>query len=395
MFDENRYRPEIGGERGELLRRNRNALVLVRARFEKLGPPGNRGAIGGFHEINHHYNRWKFVYMSTIDFQCTLASMRVGLLGCGGMGTVHARQYAKMADVELAIYDRNPERLAALGTSTSAHIVGSRDELLAWAEVIDVCLPTDLHADACLAAIAAGRAVFCEKPVALDLDSAVAIVSAADKANVPFMPGQVVRFFPEFARGHRMVKDGAVGNPAVARTRRGGRAPQGSEGWFLDPKRSGGVLLDLAIHDFDWLRWSLGEVIQVRSRKTGTGDGPEYALTILTFESGCLGHVEATWMDPGGFRTTFEVAGSGGLIEYDSRSAPSVRVTTMDSTSAENPWADTDDPYYQELRQFLDAVSQGTTPPVTGLDGLHALAIAVAANESAETDRTVRPASQF
>ena len=321
--------------------------------------------------------------------------MRVGLLGCGGMGTVHARQYAKMADVELAIYDRNPERLAAFGARTGAHVVSSREELFAWADVVDVCLPTDLHADACLAAIAAGRAVFCEKPVALDLDSAAAIVSAADKANVAFMPGQVVRFFPEFARGHRMVKDGAVGNPAVARTRRGGRAPQGSEGWFLDLTRSGGVLLDLAIHDFDWLRWTLGEVTQVRSRKTGTGDGPEYALTVLTFESGCLGHVESTWMDPGGFRTTFEVAGSGGLIEFDSRSAPSVRVTTLNSSSAENPLADTDDPYYQELRQFINAVIDGSTPPVTGLDGLHALAISLAAIDSAATGQAVRPARQF
>ena len=192
-----------------------------------------------------------------------------------------------------------------------------------------------------------------------------------------------------------MVKEGAVGNPAVARTLRGGGAPFGSDGWFMDPARSGGVLLDLAIHDFDWLRWTLGEVTQVRARKTGTGEGPEYALTVLTFESGCLGHVEATWMDPGGFRTTFEVAGSGGLIEFDSRTAPSVRVSTIGSTSVENPLASTDDPYYQELRQFLDAVSAGTTPPVTGLDGLHALAIAIAATESAETDRTVRPAHQF
>jgi predicted dehydrogenase len=311
------------------------------------------------------------------------------------MGTVHARQYAKMADVELAIFDHNSERLAEFGAQTGGVVVGSRDELVSWADVIDVCLPTDLHADACLAAIAAGRAVFCEKPLALDLASGSAVVAAADKANVQFMPGQVVRFFPEFARGHRMVKDGAVGNPAVARTRRGGGAPFGSDGWFMDPTRSGGVLLDLAIHDFDWLRWTLGEVTQVRARKTGTGEGPEYALTVLTFESGCLGHVEATWMDPGGFRTTFEVAGSGGLIEFDSRTAPSVRVSTMGSTSVENPLASTDDPYYQELRQFLDAVSAGTTPPVTGLDGLHALAIAVAANESAETDRTVRPASQF
>jgi predicted dehydrogenase len=311
------------------------------------------------------------------------------------MGTVHARQYAKMADVELAIFDLDAARLADLGAQTGATVVNSREDLVSWADVIDVCLPTDLHADACHAAIAAGRAVFCEKPVARDLASAVDVVKAADKANVPFMPGQVVRFFPEFARGTKMVRDGAVGNAAVARTRRGGGAPSGAGNWFMDHARSGGVLLDLAIHDFDWLRWTLGEVTQVRARRTGKDHGPEYALTVLTFASECLGHVEATWMDPGGFRTSFEVAGSEGLIEFDSRTAPSVRVATVDGRSTENPIAPLEDPYYQELRQFLNAVSTGGPVPVTGEDGLHALAISLAALESADTGRTVAPASQF
>src|SRR5204863_4959008 len=142
---------------------------------------------------------------------------------------------------------------------------------------------------------------------------------AAAKANVPLMPGQVVRFFAEYATGNRLVKEGKVGKPAAARTRRGGLAPMGSHGWFQDYQRSGGVLLDLAVHDFDWLRWTLGEVKHLYSRSVGvaTDGGPDYALTVLTFESGAVAHVESTWMDPSGFRTAFEVCGSEGMIQFD------------------------------------------------------------------------------
>jgi predicted dehydrogenase len=311
------------------------------------------------------------------------------------MGSCHGRQYGKMPDVELGFYDRSPERAASFQSSFGGQEMGSTEALIAWADVVDVCLPTDLHADACLAAIAAGRAVFCEKPLARDLASAIGVVEAADKAGVPLMPGQVVRFFPEFATGNRLVKSGAVGDPAVARTRRGGSAPFGAGGWFMDAARSGGILLDLAIHDFDWLRWTLGEVKTVHARRVRVESGAEYALTVLSFESGCLGHVEATWMDPSGFRTTFEVAGSGGLIEFDSRTSPSLRISTGPTKSTENPLGELDDPYYKEIRAFLDSVKDGTPPPVTGLDGVKALAISLAAIQSVEEDRTVTPASAF
>ncbi|PMZ00384.1 gfo/Idh/MocA family oxidoreductase, partial [Pseudomonas sp. FW306-02-F02-AB] len=85
------------------------------------------------------------------------------------------------------------------------------------------------------------------------------------------------------------------------------------------------------IHDFDWLRWTLGEVKSLYSRSVQArhGEGPDYCLTTLTFESGAIAHVESTWMDPSGFRTTFEVAGSAGLIQHDSRETSSLRTHTI------------------------------------------------------------------
>ncbi|HWA82910.1 MAG TPA: Gfo/Idh/MocA family oxidoreductase [Fimbriimonadaceae bacterium] len=321
----------------------------------------------------------------------------VGILGAGGMGNVHARHYRRMNDVELYFYDPDQGQAASFTERHQIGIAPSAEALISRCDVVDLCLPTPLHIPMGLQAIAAGKAVFVEKPMANSLDDAVRLVSAADKAGVTLMPGQVVRFFPEFAAGRRLVQNGAVGNPAAARVRRGGGAPKGSNGWFMDHSRSGGVLIDLGIHDFDWLRWTLGEVKHLYSRSVGAkvGQGPDYALTTLTFDNGCVAHAETTWMDPSGSRATYEVAGSKGLIQYDSRNAPTLRTHAAGKSVNEAPLFGSDDPYYNELRGFLDAVKKNEAPPVTGHDGLMALSIALAAKESAVSDRVVAPARQF
>lgn len=319
--------------------------------------------------------------------------MRVGILGTGHMGSVHARQYHHMPGVELGYRDTNPERADSFKARFDAEPCGSAGDLISWADIVDICLPTDLHLDYALRAIAAGKAVFLEKPIATTLEAGRQIMEAAEKAGTPLMIGQVVRFFPEWEAGKRMVAQGAVGTPAAARTRRGGGSPKGRADWFMDHARSGGVLIDLAIHDFDWLRWTLGEVKHLYSRSVGaqTGHGPDYALTTLTFDSGAVAHVESTWMDPSGFRTAFEVAGSEGLIEFDSRHEATLRTHTTDGSRLESPLDAVDDPYFRELSAFLNAVKDGTPPPVSAQDGLAALSLSLAALESARTGRVVVP----
>jgi UDP-N-acetylglucosamine 3-dehydrogenase len=328
--------------------------------------------------------------------------IRVGILGAGGMGGAHARQYRKMSDVELTFFDQSIERTEAFSKQWDCVPSVSADDLISACDIVDVCLPTDLHLDYGLKAISAGRAVFMEKPMGRTVEECAQLINAASAAGVPLMPGQVVRYFPEFKEGNRLVKKGTVGEPAAARTRRGGLAPSGMGGWFMDHSRSGGVLLDLAIHDFDWLRWTLGEVKHLYSRSLGVarGSGPDYALTTLTFESGAVAHVESTWMDPSGFRTIFEIAGSSGIIEHDSRNTASLRThvfvgegsSRMTKSFNESSMAPLDDPYYLELSGFVEAVQDGTPPPVTGYDGAMAVSIALAAWESAKTGQVVAPA---
>ncbi len=321
--------------------------------------------------------------------------IKVGILGAGGMGNVHARQNKKMADVDVRFYDLDEERSETFTKRWDIPAADSLDKLISASDVIDVCLPTDLHLEFGLKAISAGRALFVEKPVARTFEDAVKLAEAADKAGVVYQPGQVVRFFPEFANGNRLVSDGTVGTPGAARMRRGGLAPTGSDSWFMDHSRSGGVLLDLAIHDFDWLRWTLGEVTQLSSRSLGarTRSGPDYALTTLSFKSGAIAHVESTWMDPSGFRTAFEVCGSKGMIEFDSRQTATLRAHFPIKSYYEAPLAPLDDPYYRQLTAFLNAVKTRSKPPVTGWDGAMAVGIALAALESAKTGAPVVPPS--
>ena len=309
------------------------------------------------------------------------------------MGRVHARQYRNMPGVKLGYRDRSPERADSFKAVFDAEPCDSADALIQWADVVDICLPTDLHLEYALRAIEAGKPVFLEKPVANSMADARRIVDAANAAGVPLMVGMVVRYFPEYETGNRLVKQGRVGTPAAARLRRGGGPPKGASDWFMDHARSGGVLLDLAIHDFDWLRWTFGDVKHLYSRSVGAtvGHGPDYALTTLTFESGTVAHVESTWMDPSGFRTAFEVAGSEGILQFDSREQSSLRTHTGDGTRLETPLSPRDDPYFRELDAFLSAVRNGTPVPVTGEDGLCALAISLAALESARTGQVVRP----
>jgi len=320
--------------------------------------------------------------------------MRVGIVGTGGMGNVHARHYARLQHVQLIAYDPDSGKLGAFCETHGAVPVHSFDELIRESDAVDLCTPTDLHKSQALEVLRAGRPVLVEKPMASSVVECKELCDAATKANVLLMPAQVVRYFPEFRRARELVQAGRIGQPAAARTRRGGKAP-GTEGsWFRDFKRSGGILLDLAVHDFDWLRWTLGEVAEVYAASVGDRwpqSGADYALTTLRFDSGAIAHVESTWMDPAGGRVTFEICGSEGMLEYDSRLTQTVRTTTEKSQIVEAPLALEDDPYFQQLSAFVNSIETGSPAPVTAYDGLMAVSIACAAIKSVETGRPVAP----
>jgi predicted dehydrogenase len=313
------------------------------------------------------------------------------------MGGVHASKYGQMPDVSVTVFDVDPARAQALADRAGATVATSLEALVSEVDAVDVCLPTPLHVEVGLTALRAGKPTLMEKPMARTLAECRELVRASEETGTMLMPAQVVRYFPEFRRAHEIIVEGGIGTPASVRLRRGGGPPKGGD-WYRDLAASGGILFDLAVHDFDWLRWTVGPVTRVVARSARRGkqvDGAEFigevALTTLEFANGCVGHVENTWLDPGGFRVTIEASGPGGAVEYDSRANPSLRANLPDGTRTENNYAPQDDPYYRQLRAFLEAVASGSPPPVSAREGAEAVAIALAAIESADTMRPAVP----
>lgn len=323
---------------------------------------------------------------------------RIALIGSGSMGRVHARHWARMPDAKIvAIASLDGDTMAPLVAVTGAQAMTDAREAINRADVdiVDICVPTPLHKELAIESLGARKHTFLEKPMARTLAECDEIKRAHDASGVALTVGHVVRFFPEFRAAHDKVKAGGVGNVAAVRSGRLSGQPGGWHDWFRDPAQSGGVLLDLAIHDFDWMRWTFGEVDRVFAKGLHGGEYSgtlDYALVTLHFASGALGHVTASWAHPGGFRTQFEICGDNGMIEHDSRrSAPivaSLRATDTTAPSVtvpENPLAPNDDPYYIELRAFVDAIDSGCRPPVSVDDARAAVQIALAATESIQT----------
>ena len=332
--------------------------------------------------------------------------LRVALVGAGGMARTHAGCYAAIPNAVLVgvmdIRGEAAQELAALHGATAytdygAMLTETRPD------IVDVCCPTPFHVGyVCGAAERAAefgiRGISREKPMGRSLEDCDYMIAAAERAEIPLFVAQVVRFFPEFALMKQQVDAGAVGKPAAIRTRRGGRMPRAWDDWYADFARSGGLVLDLIVHDFDWLRWTFGEVERVYARGTGDSRLPafDYALVTLRFRSGAIAHVEGTWNDPSGFKVSVEIAGDAGLLESNftqqnnapfrsalaAATGPGAGVDVPESPVAVNP-------YQAELQHFCDCVEAGVTPSITPQDGRAAVQIALAAIESVQTGKPV------
>lgn len=319
---------------------------------------------------------------------------RIGVVGSGFMGQTHVDRYAEMQSAEVtavASLEGANQFVERNGLNAVAYDDGL--ELISDADVdaVDVCTPTPSHPALAVAALESGLDVFCEKPVANSLEGGRQIADAVSASSATCMVGHALRYFPEYESVHRrVVEENAIGAPGVARTRRISPFPQWcSDGWYGDEQKSGGVLLDLAIHDLDFLRWTLGEVDRVFARRTSWNDR-QHAHVTLRFESGAVGHVEAGWVLPEGegLSTELELAGDDGLIEYDSDETSSLGFRTESKPSVPLSTVEKDG-YRRELEAFVDCVRTGGDPPVGIEAGVEAIRISLAAIESVERGEPV------
>lgn len=320
--------------------------------------------------------------------------MKVAVLGCGGMGAIHAGVYASLANVQLtAVCDANRQLADALAVQTGAAPYYSFSDMLDHAEfdAISIALPTYLHKEYTLQAAKARKHIICEKPIALTLEDAQEMMSVCEENGVRLFVGHVVRFFPDYNHLKQTLDSGKLGRPGVAHASRIGGHP-GS--WFADENLSGGVIVDLMIHDLDFLRSCFGEVESLYAL-SATKEGLDYALVTLRFENGAIANVEANWGYPGPFHTKAEIAGSAGIVRANSLKSSSLQLvkkgTSSDTTGTVvipgSPGYR--NPYELQLEHFIGCIEDGSEAIVTAEDAYKALELALYARESAVTGKAV------
>ena len=330
--------------------------------------------------------------------------MRVGIVGLGTMGTTHAASYQNVAGCELAaVADIQPERRLGMAERYGVRGYATLADMLSAEnlDVVDVCLPTFLHREAVEMAAKAGKHVFCEKPLARSRGEGQAMIDACHRAGVKLGVGHVVRFFPEYQRAKAIIDGGEMGDVGTVYTYRGGGGfPTAWQDWYARYEWSGGITLDLIIHDLDFLRWTLGDVERVFAKSTWGREynRMEHVLVNLRFANGVIANVEGTWLDLGGFGTKFEFACEEGLLLHDSKTTSALTSYQLQNASQvggpgvavpESPLAR--DPYTLELEHFIKCLQEGKEPMINGEEALRAVDIAVAAQKSIATGKPVRP----
>jgi predicted dehydrogenase len=337
--------------------------------------------------------------------------IKVGILGMGMMGWFHASRYARLANAKLvAIADITPSRLEAKEAVTgniasdgtpvdfsSLARYTDASQLIAEADVdvVDICLPTFLHARYAVEALQAGRNVLCEKPMALSLAEADGMIEAAQRASRLLMIAQCIRFWPEYLYLRKVVREGTFGRLlSLNMFRMGGRPIWSWENWFIDPPRSGGPILDLHIHDVDFVNYMLGKPtkIQATARHSEATGSYDVIHALYEYAGGPQVHIHAGWsMAQIPFNAGFDAWFERGFIRFDGKADPNLLVFDgMVEVNGHKPEYEPGDAYANEIAYFLRCVEQGVQPdecPPASARG----SIALISDEIAAIERTAQP----
>ncbi len=329
--------------------------------------------------------------------------LKVGVIGAGFMGGTHARAYAKLSDVQVVgVVSRSEERAHKLAAEVGARAFTDARQLIGDPEInaISVAVPTPLHRQYAVAALEAGKHVLVEKPIALTLDDADAIIEAADRAGRKLMVGQVLRFWPEYMALKETVASGQLGWPLWVSAWRLSFTPDWAA-WLRQPEMTGGVAVDMMIHDFDAVNWIMGQPRSVfATGLTGASGGLEHVVAQVRYDGGQASvegshEMPDSWPFSAGLRVICNV----GTIEYVFRAGgPSVEMGKTTSSLAVYPGdgeaqvleVQPGDAYENEIAYFAHCVAEDqpierATPP----EARQALVIALAAGRSIERGQPV------
>jgi predicted dehydrogenase len=345
----------------------------------------------------------------------SMKTVNVGVVGIGFMGATHIKSYLKIPGARLgAICDAvrlpvNGDLSGIVGNvgdnkplqldMTQVKAYSKFDDLLTdpAIDLIDLCVPTPQHHPLCLAALRAGKHVICEKPLARTPALCREIVAVASKAKGFFMPAMVLRFWPEWSWLKNIIDKQAYGKVLAARFRRVSSPPGWSKASYFKGDDSGGALLDLHIHDTDFVQFCFGRPRGVFSVGTTRFSGAmDHVVTSYQVDGGIPITAEGSWLmtEGFGFKMEYTVNFEKATADYDSgRGAEALKLYEDGQKPRVIPGA-SDDGYVVELRHMIESIQNGTPPTiVTAADGLSAVEICEAEEKSIKTGAVVAPAT--
>lgn len=329
--------------------------------------------------------------------------IKVGVIGAGRIGKLHAENIVKnFVNVELkAIADVYPDKIkdwaAGLGV---ANIYSDYREILHDPEIdaVLVCSSTDTHSVISTEAAEAGKHIFCEKPIDYDIERIHKTLAAVEKAGVKFQVGFNRRFDHNFRQVWEFVKNGKIGDVHIVKVT--SRDPEPPSLDYV--KVSGGMFLDMTIHDFDMVRYLSGsEVVEVYTnagvlvdQAIGEAGDVDTALITLKFKNGALGVIDNSRRAAYGYDQRVDVFGSKGGVAVSNDTPTSAVLSTADGVVSDKPkyffLERYKESFVAELEEFFDCIANDKQPSVSGIDGLKPVLIAMAAKKSYEEGRPVK-----
>ena len=329
--------------------------------------------------------------------------INVGVIGAGRIGRVHAENLAyRIPGTNLAaisdIYVEAAEKLAADLQVAAAFKDHQRILEDASIEAVIICSSTDTHAQMIEEAAAAGKHIFCEKPIALDLGKIDRALVAVERAGVKLQVGFNRRFDPNFRRVREIVAAGQIGIPHILRIT--SRDPQPPPIAYV--KVSGGIFLDMAIHDFDMARFLIGSEVEEVYAAGGVLVDPaigeagdiDTAVTTLRYENGVIGTIDNSRKAVYGYDQRVEVFGSEGVVMVSNNTPDSAVISDASGVHGALPLfffvERYTESYIAEMRAFIESVLKDSTPPVTGIDGRIPVVMGYAAKKSYHENRPVK-----
>jgi predicted dehydrogenase len=311
------------------------------------------------------------------------------------MATLHADAIVRSGRAQVAaVYAIDTQQVATFASRYGARVANDAREIFEDSAIgaVIIATPTPSHAEYLRLAHKAQKHVLCEKPVVRTRAEADEIAALFTGYPCVAAAGHLVRFTPEYKYLRQVIREGKLGQVGTIRLTRACGARKDPSDWHLDESASGGVILDLMVHDLDLLTWVFGPIQTIYvQRADHQGDlCHDYALAIAKLSSGALAHLEASWAEPPGeFYYAYEVAGSLGILEFDSRKEPTLVCVSRTDKQRVGRTPEVCSPVDAQLADFLDAIEKGQPPTVPLEVGLNAVRLALVALESAQSNQPI------